>query len=213
LTTDLLKDLGSKNLTKEGLMAKVEQDFSLLPIVLQGTSSTKANIRYGCGKVLMELSEKHPERLYPYIDKFVELLESKHRILVWTALISIANLTKVDKGRKFDAIFTKYYNFLNDGYMITVANVVGNSGKIAVAKPYLIQEITRELLKVEGLPLTPHLTFECRRVIMEQAIRSFDEFFNKIEAKENVLSFVKRQLCSPRESLAKRAREFLEKWD
>ena len=213
MTTDLLKDLGSKNLTKEGLMAKVEQDFSLLPIVLQGTSSTKANIRYGCGKVLMELSEKHPERLYPYIDKFVELLESKHRILVWTALISIANLTKVDKGRKFDAIFTKYYNFLNDGYMITVANVVGNSGKIAVAKPYLIQEITRELLKVEGLPLTPHLTFECRRVIMEQAIRSFDEFFNKIEAKENVLSFVKRQLCSPRESLAKRAREFLEKWD
>ena len=194
-------------------MAKVEQDFSLLPIVLQGTSSTKANIRYGCGKVLMILSEKHPERLYPYIDKFVELLESKHRILVWNALISIANLTKVDKGKKFDAIFCKYYNFLNDGYMITVANVVGNSGKIAVAKPYLIQEITRELLKVEGLPLTPHLTFECRRVIMEQAIRSFDEFFNKIEAKENVLSFVKRQLCSPRESLAKRAREFLEKWD
>jgi hypothetical protein len=213
LTTDLLQELGSKNLTKEGLRAKVEQDFSLLPLVLQGTSSTKANIRYGCGKVLMDLSEKHPERLYPYIDKFIELLENKHRILVWNALISIANLTKVDKGKKFDAIFCKYYNFLNDGYMITVANVVGNSDKIAVAKPYLIQEITRELLKVERLPLTPHLTFECRRVIMEQAIRSFDVFFDKIEAKENVLSFVKRQLCSPRESLDRQAREFLRKWE
>ena len=212
MPTDFLQELESKALTKEGLVVKVEQDFSLIPTVLEGTSSRKASIRYCCGTALMDLSEKHPERLYPYMDRFIELLESKHRILTWNVIISIANLTRVDSEKKFDAIFDKYYDLLDDGYMVTVANVVGNSGKIALAKPYLIQEITRELLKVEGLSLTPHLTEECKRVIMEHAIRSLDVFFDKVEAKENALSFVRRQLGSPRKSLAKRACDFLEKW-
>ena len=212
MPTDFLQELESKALTKEGLVVKVEQDFSLIPTVLEGTSSRKASIRYCCGKALMDLSEKHPERIYPYMDRFIELLESKHRILTWNVIISIANLTRVDSEKKFDAIFDKYYDLLDDGYMVTVANVVGNSGKIALAKPYLIQEITRELLKVEGLSLTPHLTAECKRVIMEHAIRSLDVFFDKVEAKENALSFVRRQLGSPRKSLAKRACDFLEKW-
>ena len=84
--------------------------------------------------------------------------------------------------------------------MVTVANLVGSSGKIALAKPYLIQDITRELLKVEGLSTTPHLTEECKRVITEHAIQSFDLFFDRVKAKNDVLSFVKRQVGSSRKS-------------
>ncbi len=123
----------------------------------------------------------------------------------------IANLTRVDADRKFEAIFDQYYGFLNDEYMVTVANVVGNSAKIALAKPYLVQRITSELLKVENIKLTPHLTAECKRVIIEHTIRSLDVFFEKIEAKEQVLSFVRKQLGSTRKSLQKEARSFLEK--
>jgi len=213
LTAELLLKLASKTLTKETLLAKVKQDFSLLPEVLQGTSSPRASIRYGCGKVLMDLSEEYPEKLYPYMDHFVELLDSEYRILTWNALITIANLAKVDEDKKFDAIFGKYYGLLNDEYMVTVANLVGNSGKIALAKPHLTQEITKELLKVEGLPLTPHLTEECKRVIIEHTIKSFDVFFDKVGTKTEVFSFVKRQLGSSRGSLNKAAREFLERWE
>jgi hypothetical protein len=123
-----------------------------------------------------------------------------------------ANLAKVDKDRKFDAIFDKYYSFLNDEYMVTVVNVVGNSGKIAVAKPYLIPRITQELLKVEDLSTNPHLTEECRRVIAEKTIKSFDMFFDKIEAKDRVISFVGKQINSPRKSLKKEAEKFIRKW-
>ncbi len=123
----------------------------------------------------------------------------------------IANLTRVDADRKFEAIFDQYYGFLNDEYMVTVANVVGNSAKIALAKPYLVQRITSELLKVENIKLTPHLTAECKRVIIEHTIRSLDVFFEKIEVKEQVLSFVRKQLGSTRKSLQKEARSFLEK--
>jgi predicted house-cleaning noncanonical NTP pyrophosphatase (MazG superfamily) len=97
--------------------------------------------------------------------------------------------------------------------MVTVANVVGNSGKIALAKPYLAQKIANELLKVENIPTTPHLTEECKRVIAEKAIESFDLFFDRIDTKQKVFSFAKRQLDSPRRTLKKEAENFLRKWN
>jgi hypothetical protein len=212
MASDLLQKLGNKTLTKEALLHKVQQEYSLIPEVLSGTSSPKARIRYGCGKVLMDLSERHPETLYPYMDRFIELLNSKYRILTWNAMAIIANLAKVDEERKFDKIFDKYYGFLNDKYMVTVANTVGNSAKIASAKPYLVQRITAELLKVENLKSTPHLTEECKRVIAEHAIKTFDAFFEEIEAKEQVLSFAEKHLESPRASLRREAQSFVKKW-
>jgi 2'-5' RNA ligase len=212
MESSLLKGLADKSMTKEQLFRKVEKNFDMLPGVLDGVSSSKAAIRYGCAKVLMDLSEEYPEELYPYMDFFVNLLDSKYRILTWNAMAIIANLTRVDKDKKFEAIFDKYYSFLNDEYMVTVANVVGQSGKIALAKPYLAQKITDKLLKVENISVTPHLTEECRRVIAEKAIESFDLFFDKIEQKEKVVSFVERQLNSSRTKLRIEAEYFLKKW-
>lgn len=209
---ELLRRLASKSLTKNELRQKVEQDYSLLPILLNGISSPKAAIRYGCAKILMDLSDGYPEKLYPYMDTFVKLLNSKYRILTWNAMAILANIAKVDRNQQFDAVFDRYFGFLNDEYMVTVANVVGNSGKIALSKPYLIPKITEKLLKVENISVTPHLTEECRRVIVEKAIGSFDLFFDKVKQKDKVFSFVERQLSSPRRTLRIQAENFLKKW-
>lgn len=211
---DLFVELADKTLTKDGLRRRVERDFGLLPALLEGTGSPKAAVRYGCAKVLMDLSGEHPERLYPYMDQFIELLDSKYRILTWNALAIIANLAKVDEDKKFDVVFDKYFGFLNNEYMVTVANTVGNSGKIALAKPYLIPRITGELLNVEHVAVSPHLTEECKRVIAEGAIKAFDMFFDNLEEKEKkkVLAFVERQLGSSRRTLSEKAERFLEKW-
>lgn len=214
MDNELLAKLADKTLTKDDLRELVKHDFGLIPILLTGASSPKAAIRYGCAKVLMDLSAEYPEKLYPYIDLFIGLLDSKYRILIWNALAIIANLTKVDEEKKFDAIFVKYFDFLNNEYMVTVANTVGNSGKIALAKPYLIPRITAELLKVENVSVTPHLTEECKRVIAEGAIKTFDMFFDKLDEKEKkeVLSFVERQLSSSRRRLSEKAAFFSKKW-
>ncbi|PVX26906.1 MAG: hypothetical protein CW716_05040 [Candidatus Bathyarchaeum sp.] len=201
-----------RRLTKEGLLSKVKQNFSLIPLLLEGVAHPKAAVRYGCSKVLMDLSEEHPEKLYQQFDFFVNLLDNKYRILTWNALAIIANLTRADPDNKFDAIFGKYYSFLGNEYMVTVANVVGNSGKIALAKPYLIPEITCQLLKVQTLSTTPHLTDECKRVIAQQAITTFDQFFDKIDQKKQVLSFVQLHANSPRKKLKTVAEKFLKKW-
>ena len=212
MENEIFQKLVDKSLTKEELLLKVEQNFDLLLIIFNGISSSKAAIRYGCSKVLMDLSEEHPEKLYPYMDFFIDLLDSRYRILTWSAMAIIANLTKIDADKKFDAIFEKYYGFLNDEYMVTVANIVGHSGKIALAKPHLIQKIMNKLLTVENISTTPHLTEECKRVIAEKAIESFNMFFHEIKDKEKVISFVKRNLNSPRKTLRKKAEDFLKNW-
>jgi hypothetical protein len=209
METQILQKLENKSMTKKELLQKVQQNFDLLPEILNGVYSPKASIRYGCAKVLMDLSETHPEKLYLFIDSFINLLDSKYRILTWNAMTIIANLAKIDKDNKIDSIFEKYYSFLSDEYMVTVANVVGNSAKIASAKPYMIKKITDKLLKVESIPKTPNLTEECRRVIIEKAVNFFSSFFDRIEQKEKVVAFTKRQVNSPRKTLSKTVEEFL----
>jgi len=211
MENELLQKLVDKSMTKEELLQKVKQDFDLLPIILRGVSSSKAAIRYGCAKVLMNLSEEYPEKLYPYMASFIDFLDSKYRILTWNAMAIIANLTKVDAEKKFDAIFKKYFSFINDEYMVTVANVVGHSGKIALAKPYLSDKITDELLKVEKISTTPHLTEECKRVIAQAAIKSFNMFFDQIKQKDKVISFVESHLNSSRIALRKEAEKFIKR--
>ncbi len=208
---DVLKKLGNKKLTKGKLHQMVEHNFELLPVLVEGMSSQKASIRYGSGKILMDLSEKYPEKLYPYIDSIFRLLDSKYRIIIWNSMAIIANITPVDTEKKFDTVFNKYSSFLKDEYMITVANTIGNLGKIAKAKPYLIQKITKEILDVENIKITPHLTEECKKVIAEKAIGSFDLFFENIEEKKKVLSFVEKQVESSRKSLRSKAAEFVKK--
>jgi hypothetical protein len=209
----ILQKLGDKSITKDQLLEEVKKNYDLIPELLNGISSLKPTIRYGCGKILMDVSEEKPEKLYPYMDFFINLLESKYRILTWNAIIIIANLTKVDKKNKFEANFKRYYRFLENDYMVTVANVVGNSGKIALAKPHLTRKITDKLLSVENISITPHLSEECKRVIIEHTIKSFDMFFPQIKQKEKVISFVKRYIDSSRMTLRSESENFLKKWD
>jgi hypothetical protein len=211
IQTELLQKLGNREISKAQLFGQVEADFSLIQQLLEGTSSSKAAVRYGCGSVLVELSEKHHDKLYPHMDKFIALLDSKHRILTWNALAIIANLTAVDADRKFDALFDKYYSFLGNEYMVTVANVVVNSAKIALNKPYLTDKIAVELLKVEKLKTTPHLTEECKLVIAEKAIQTFSTLIRHSENKKALLDFARKHQGSLRTSLRKEAQNFLSK--
>lgn len=210
--SELAQALVNKTITKEELLKRVKQDFDLIHLLVDGVDSPKAAVRYGCTKVLMDLSAEHPEKLYPHLDSFIDLLDSKYRILTWNALAIIANLTRVDVDKKFDDIFDKYYSFLDNDYMVTVANVVGNSSTIANAKPYLIPKITDKLLKVQTISTGPHLTEECKRVIAQQTIKSFDLFFDRVDQKEQVLAFVEACRDSPRKKLRTAAEAFLEKW-
>ena len=56
----------------------------------------------------------------------------------------------VDKHNKFEEIFEEYFKLLDDEKMIVACYLAENAGKIAIAKPYLMEEITSRLLNIEN---------------------------------------------------------------
>ncbi len=96
--------------------------------------------------------------------------------------------------------------------MVTVANLVVNSAVVTENKPYLADRIVSEVLKVENIKITPHLTEECKLVIAEKAIGTFNTLINYVQNKQTLIEFVIKYQNSPRASLKKEAQKFLNKW-
>ena len=184
----------------ESLAKKVIKDKKLLSELIQ-----EAEIRYPSFKALLLISEEHPEMLYPEWDFIADLINSDNSYRKLIAVRLIANLTKADTENKFEKIFNKYYNLLNDS-VIVAGHLAGNSGKIVKAKPKLETEITNKLLKIDR---TDH---KHKELIKGYAIEAFSEYFEEAENKKGIIEFVKNQLKAKSPRTRKKAKEFLKKW-
>jgi len=204
----ILTLFGKKDTETEDIAEKVVENPDLLPELFAGISSIDPKIKFGSAKVLRIISGKNPEMLYSRMDFLVNLLDSENNILKWIAMDVIANLTTVDSHNEFNRLFKKFYGYLYEGSLITAGHVVDNSGKIALSKPELRDEITKELMKVEKIPLP---TEECRNILIGKAINAFQVYYDKITAKDEVVSFVKRQLNNSRNATKAKAEKFLKK--
>jgi hypothetical protein len=200
--------LGEKEAKVEVLAEEVMRNKELLRELLDGVSSPNPRVRFGSVKALRIVSKGDPEMLYSSWEFFVKLLDNENRILKWNALDIIADLTPVDAQGKFDRLFRKFYGYLYDGSLVTAAHVVDNSAKIALAKPELQDEIIRRLLKVEEISLP---TEECRNILIGKAVDAFESFCDKIKNKDEVVSFVRRQLNNSRNATRRKAEKFLSK--
>jgi hypothetical protein len=89
--------------------------------------------------------------------------------------------------------------------------VVANSAKIASNKPYLADCIATELLKVQNLKTTRHLTEECKLVIAEKTIQTFNTLIMHTQNKMALIEFARKHQNGSRASLKKETKNFLEK--
>jgi hypothetical protein len=176
-----------------------------LPGLLEALKSRDDTERYGSFEVLLRLSERQPELLYPCWDFLAEMLDSANAYWKLIAVRLIANLTSVDTENRFEKIFDKYYNLLNDS-VIVAGHITANSGKIAWAKPKLQAEITARLLNIDKT------SQKHKDLVKAGAIDSFGEFFAESSDKEKIMEFVKQQLTGESPKTRKMAREFLKKW-
>jgi len=194
---------------KEDVVEKVIERPELLSELLTGLHSVNPRIRFESAKVLRIISGRKPEMLYAQRESFVNLLDSENNILKWNAMDIISNLTTIDSHNEFDRLFKKFYGLLYEGSLITAGHVVDNSAKIALSKPKLQEELTKELLKVEKIPLP---TKECRNIIIGKTINALQLYYDKIKDKEAVISFVKRQLNNPRNATKAKAEKFVKRF-
>lgn len=202
----MLPDLVKKDADIEGITKKALKDKKILSELFQGIQSKKETIRYNSFKVLMRISEEHPEVLYPKWDFFVEMLDSDNSYWRLSAVRLIANLTKADIKNKFEKLFDKYYNLLNDSVIVAIY-LAGDSGKIARAKPKLQARITARLLNIDKTQQ------KHKDLVKGSAIEAFSEYFEEIKNKKKIIDFAKSLLKGESPKTRKIAQELLAKWE
>lgn len=205
---DILGTLGANKIKPDNLVNDVLETPELIPELLKGLSSENARVKFGSAKILRLVSTQKPEVLYPHFNFFVNLLDTDNNIIKWNAIDVIANLAPVDSDKKLDKLFKKFYGLMNEGSLITAGHVMAGSATIVKAKPYLEEQITKEILKIDKIPLP---TEECRNILKGHAIKAFELYFEYIKNKDSILPFVKSQLKNTRNATKTKAEKFLKK--
>jgi hypothetical protein len=204
--SDILDLLRKKEIRAEDIAEKTMKNPDFLSEIFNGISSENPRVKFNSAKILRITSGKDPQKLYSKFDFFVNLLDSENNIIKWNAMDVIADLTTIDSQKRFDKIFKKYYDLLSDASMITAGHVIDNSGKIAIAKPYLQDKITKKLLRVEKIQ---YKTSECRNILLGKVILSFNEYIDYVDSKDEMISLAERQQNNSRRATNAKAEKFL----
>jgi len=202
-------DVNNKKIDIKVVVKKALKDRKLLSELLDNLWSKNETIRYNSHKVLFFLTEEHPQTLYSSWDYLVKFLDSDNTYHKLSAVLLLANLTRIDKDNKFEKVFDKFYGLLDDRSFITAAYLAGASGKIAKAKPKLQTKITNRLLSIDKT----HHEQERKDLVKASIIESFEEYFEQTRSKKRILDFVKEQLSCKSPKTKKAAKEFLKHID
>jgi hypothetical protein len=207
-STPLHTEIAKVKANLEALAERIGRQPDSLPEILDGLQIDQARTRYGCLKVLRLLSEKRPAVLYPFFDLFAGLLGSDNSFLRWGAIIIVGNLSAVDSKSKIDALLDEYLQPISGPVLITAANTIRGAGRVAQAKPHLVDRIVQALLQVKK---AKYQTPECRNVALGHVRKSLGLFFEHVRDPQVVIDFAKRQLRNRRNAVKLRAHAFLKK--
>lgn len=204
----MLSEMREKEADIEGIAAKAIEDSGLLAEMMEGLKSKKEIFRYNCHKVLMKVTDTHPELLYPSWDFFVEHLKSDNSYHKMSATHLIAKLAKVDTENRFADIFDLFYGLLDDKSMVVAYYVAQNSSKIIKAKPELESRVIERLLAIDETHHPPGR----KELIKTGIIETFDELFEDSGIRPEIMDFVRAQTDSESRKTVKTAKRFLDKW-
>jgi hypothetical protein len=209
LPPDIQKILNDKKgLNLDKVVQSALTDEEILEKILKAQVSKKETYRYNCFKVLLQISENHPQILYPEWNYFLELLSSDNSYHRIAAINIISNLVSADSENRFEKIFNQYFNLLDDKSMITAIFLARSAGKIAKAKPNLQKRITERLLNIDKT----HHEQDRKDLIKSGAIESFEEYVEESHDKQKILAFVEQQLQGESPKTRKIAEAFLGKY-
>jgi hypothetical protein len=184
----------------------VERNRELIEAVLAGVGAARPGVRFGSSKALRILSEQAPELLYPHFDFFAEMLGHDNHILKWNAILTLANLARVDRESKIETLLDRYLDLISGPSAITAANAMRGLAIIGVAKPHLVKRIVTRIMRVER---SQYATPECRNVVIGHALLALEELVRLLPDRRVVRLFAARQLGNPRAATSTKARRFL----
>jgi hypothetical protein len=183
-----------------------ERNNELIEEVLAGLDAKRAGVKFGASKALRILSDLVPEALYPHFDFFAAMLDHENQILKWNAMLTLANLARVDREDKIEAILDRYLEPISGPDMITAANAIRGAVVIGVAKPHLVRRILLGIMRAER---AQYATPECRNVAIGHALRALGALAGLLPDRRMLRLFAARHLENPRAATGAKARQFL----
>jgi len=202
-------DLTDKNVKIEEVAKVALEDTEFLSELIQNLKTKKETVRFNSSKALNLISKNNPEVLYPEWDYFFDLLDGDNTYWKCSVIPLIANLTRVDRQKKFEIMFEKYFALMNDRSFIPAAYVAKSAATIAKVKPKLRTKITEKLLGIDETRHDP----QRRDLVKSDIIDAFNEYFEVAEDKKRIIEFVRQQLNCDSPKTRKTAAKFLNKWE
>lgn len=164
--------------------------------VMGGLASDRARVRNGCAEIASLLSEDSPELLRPFIDRFIENLDAREKILRWEAVCTLGNLASADKGRRIAPAVDRIAGFLKDKSVVLQGHAVRALAKIAAADPGRAGSILDLLIAAEkGFPGNK----------VGFVIEAMERIVDLTELHPKIRSFVGRHLSSDVKVVARKA--------
>ena len=202
-------DLSKKDVDIEEVAKIALKDKEFLFELIGNLKSKKETIRFNSSKALHLISQQTPEVLYPLWDFFFKLIEGENTYWKCSGIPIIANLTRVDKEKKFERMFEKYFRLIdNERSFIPAAYLAKSSATIVRAKPNLETKITKRLMKIDETRHDP----QRRDLVKSDIIEAFDDYFEQAKDKQGIMEFVRNQLECDSPKTRKAAKNFLQKW-
>lgn len=198
--------LNKKDIKIEELAKNAVDNHETLSEVLNGILSKNDTVRSNSFKVLLFISEENPKTLYPHWPQFEKMIKSHNNFHKYIAIYIIANLTVIDREDKFENISDDYFDIIERDKAMAASHAALNSGKIAISKPELHDEITDKLLNIDK-----NHKGKQKELVKSYAIEALDNYFEESDDKERILKFVKAQLESKSPRTRENAEKFLKK--
>ena len=186
----------------------VERNHELIAEVLAGVGARRAGVRLGASKALRILSERVPDLIYPHFDFFTALLSHDNRILQWNATLTLANLARVDREGKIEAILERYLDLISGPNLISAANAIRGAAIVGLAQPHLAKRIVSRIMRVDR---AHYATPECRNVAIAHALKALEQLVDLVPDRRAVRLFAARQLGNRRPATSAKARKFLKR--
>ncbi|MBI5154853.1 hypothetical protein HZA57_06420, partial [Candidatus Poribacteria bacterium] len=134
-TCSILEEIAEKGSDKSDIAGRVAAAPELVPELLTGLTDKRADVRFGCDKILGLLAERAPEVLYPHIESFITNVEHPNTILRWGAIAVLGRLAAVDEPRRIDALVPELLEPIAGPVLVTAVKCIEATARIALAKP------------------------------------------------------------------------------
>ncbi|HYL85276.1 MAG TPA: hypothetical protein VE263_13655 [Candidatus Angelobacter sp.] len=191
------------------LAKQAEGDPQLLLGAMDALGSVSLKTRTAASNLLLTVSERSPEALYPHFGVFVRFLHNKRSVLKLNAMLTLANLAVVDHERKLEAILDEYLAPICGPSLIEATCALRGAAVIATARPDLAERISKSVVAVEKAEFASR---DSHHAAIGKAVAALAHFFPFLRDGHAARLFVRRQLKNPSRATRNKARRFLQKW-